>query len=439
MSHNYLKQPPNQSGAATLLVSIILLIGVTLITIFAARIGVMDQRIAGNEYRHKEAQAAADASLDQAASFIANNTSLYNGTVGGTYPWVECTGTIAAKFPCTNGGTTYDLAYDGDLTTTTTIESLQEGGTGIALSSGIESNTYLTYTSSASLGNILNAIGTGKSLDGTGDAYAQISYTQISLFTPGKVPPVMTPAINLSGSFTIVPDPNGGGPGIPISAWVTSVNTGTGSWQTCQLWGFRDGANGSGDLCSDRDDTVTWKDCNCNPDEHMSSKANGQGADIVEVSSAEYPNSAFQYLFPNLTVYEDILAQPDVVELTNCSGLDTLAEGYTKSTIVAVSGSCSVPSNTITGSREAPLILVVRDDLSINSNSDFYGIAFAFGDVSVNGTATVHGSLVSEQATNITNGGYTQVYDEFVHLSLTEDLVTVGLAKMKFSWMDIKP
>lgn len=441
MRQNNLKRLPfHQSGAATLLISIILLIGVTLITVFAARIGVMDQRIAGNEYRHKEAQAAADASLDQAASFIANNTALYNGTIGGTYAWVECTGSIATQFPCTSGGTTYNLAYDGNLTTTTTIESLQEGGMAVELASGIESNAYLTYTSSGSVGNILTAIGTGKSLDGTGDAYAQISYTQISLLTPGKIPPIMTPAINLSGSFTIIPDPNGGGPGIPVSAWVTSVNSGTGSWQTCQLWGYRDGANGSGDVCSDtRDDSVTWKDCNCNPDETMSSKKDGQGSDIVEVSAAEYPDSAFQYLFPNLTIYDDILNVPDVVPLTNCSGLDTLAAGFTKSTIVAVSGSCSVPGNAITGRRNAPIILVVRDNLSINSNSDFYGIAFAFGDVSVNGTATVHGSLVSEQPTNITNGGYTQVYDEFVSQALVDDLVNVGLAKQKYSWIDIKP
>ena len=172
----------------------------------------------------------------------------------------------------------------------------------------------------------------------------------------------------------------------------------------------------------------------------MSSKADGQGADIVEVSVSEYPDSAFQYLFPNLTVYDDILSQPNVVEVPTCAYLDTLAATFTTSTVIAVSdpNDCVIPGNAITGSRDAPIILVVERDLTINSNSDFYGIAFAFGAVSVNGTATVHGSLISEQATNLTNGGYTQVYDKFVHESLVEDLVYVDLKKQKYSWVDIK-
>jgi len=437
--NNLKRLPSHQSGAATLLVSIVLLIGVTLITIFAARVGVMDQRIAGNEYRHKEAQAAADAALDQAASFISENTGLYDGA-SSTYSWVDCTTpSIASQFPCLDSS--YELVYDPDISTTT-IESLQDGGKGVTLASGIESQTYLTYTTSNSAGNILTAIGTGKSLDGTGDAYAQVSYTRIALLTPGKIPPIMTPSIGLSGSFTIVPDPNGGGPGIPISAWVTAVGAGVGSWQTCQLWGYRDGASGSGDICSEtRNDSVTWKDCSCNPDEFMSSKADGANADIVVSDVADYPDSAFQYLFPNLTEYSNILDQPNVVEVFTCSGLDTLAATFTTSTVVAVSGpnDCSLPGNAITGSRDAPIILIVEKDLTINSNSDFYGIAFAFGDVSVNGTATVHGSLISEEATNLTNGGYTQVYDAYVHQQLVDDLTYVDLAKQKYSWIDIKP
>ena len=442
MTLNNLKRlHSHQSGAATLLVSIVLLIGVTLITIFAARVGVMDQRIAGNEYRHKEAQSAADGALDQAASYIANNTDLYNGTVTGTSPsWVNCSGSIATQFPCadSSGTTIYDLVYDS-VVSTTTIESLQEGGLAVQLSNGIESQSYLTYTTSASSGNILTAIGTGKSLDGTGEAYAQVSYSQVSLLTPGKIPPIMTPLATLSGNFTIVPDPHGGCTdpdvpkcGVPISAWVSSLTPGNGTWQTCQHWGYKD----SGTACIDSlDDAVTWKNCNCDSDEVISDK-NNLNEDLVE---GDYPSSAFTYLFPGLTVYDDILSMPGVIEVTSCSGIVALAAGFTSSKLVAVSGDCSLPSNSIIGSRDAPIILVVRDDLTLNANTDSYGLLFAFGDVSVNGTHTVHGSLVSEQATNITNGTYNQVYDELVRTSLADDLTNVGLAKQKYSWIDIKP
>jgi len=53
----------SQKGAVVLLISIVLLVGVTLITIFAARVGIIDLRISGNEYRHKESKAAAHAAL----------------------------------------------------------------------------------------------------------------------------------------------------------------------------------------------------------------------------------------------------------------------------------------------------------------------------------------------------------------------------------------
>jgi len=440
MRFNNLKQRPSrQSGAVTLFVSIVLLIGVTLITIFAARVGIMDQRIAGNEYRHKEAQAAADAALDQAASFISNNKTLYDGTVGGTYPWIACSGSLATEFPCADSSGTkiYDLAFD-PITATTTIESLQDGGLAVALASGTDSQAYITYKASGSIGNILTAIGTGKSLDETGEAYAQTSYTQINLLTPGEIPPIMTPVIKLSGSFTIVADPNGGGPGVPISAWVSTIDTsgGAASWQTCQLGSYRDGA----DICSETlDDTVTWKACSCVVGETLSDSSNPPNYDIVAVGSTDFPVSPFQYLFPALTNYNDVLTLSGTIEINDCSGLDTLAATFTKSTIVAVSGSCSIPANSIIASRDGPILLIVRDDLSVNSNTDLFGIAFGFQDVSLNGTATIHGSLIAENPTNLSTGGYTQVHDKFVLGSLSDDLEKFDLAKQKYSWVDIQP
>lgn len=430
-----------QKGAAVLLVSIVLLVGVTLVTIFAARVGVMDQRIAGNEYRHKEAKAAADAALDQAASFIANNTNLYEGTVGGTYPWVACTGVLATKFPCQNGATTYDLAYDGDLTTTTSIESLQDGTKAIELNSGISADSYLTYTNSSSVGNILNAIGKGSSLDGTGDAYAQVSYTQITLLTPGKVPPIMTPMIKLSGSFTIVADPNGGGEGVPISAWISTIDTtgGAGSWQTCQLGSYRDGA----DICSEtKDDTVTWKDCGCVVGETLSESGTPHviNYDLVEVGPGAFPDSTFRYLFPNMPDFATLRdSSIPVKKLTTCTNLVSETSGFTEASVVTVDGDCDIPAGSIVGSRDGPVLLVVSGELKINANSDFYGIALGMTKVSLNGTATVHGSLLAEDATNLSTGGYTQVYDPFVLDNIAKDLETFGLAKRKYSWIDIQP
>lgn len=436
-----------QSGAAVLLVSILLLLGVTLIVIFAARVGVMDQRISGNEYRHKEAKAAADAALDQAAAFINQNQELYEGEVGGAYSWRQCKGSsIGGDFPCSVGTTSYDLVLDAVIGTTT-IDPLQPT-LAVNLASGIEANSYIVYTTSASVGNIITAIGKGASLDGTGDAYAQISYAQVKLLTPGQIPPIMTPVVDLSGNFTIVADPNGGGSGVPISAWASTFDTsgGLGSWQTCQLGDFRDGSN---NVCSEtRDDSISWSDCACVADQHLSdSGSTGINYDIVDADSGDFPSSPFHYVFPTYNDFSDVMdaayglqsATGNGAVLTSCANIVSVAASFTESGLIAVDGDCNIPSNAIIGSRDAPVVLVVSGDLQTVGNADLYGIVLGLNEVHLGGGVTVHGSMVAEDPTKLTTGGYTQVYDEFIKESLAEDLETIGLAKRAYSWVDFQP
>ena len=51
--YNYKTFLHRQRGAAALITAVILLIGVTLVIIFAARVGILDQKVSGNEVRHK--------------------------------------------------------------------------------------------------------------------------------------------------------------------------------------------------------------------------------------------------------------------------------------------------------------------------------------------------------------------------------------------------
>jgi len=461
MNNNLNLSLKKQKGAAVLLVSIVLLIGVTLITIFAARVGVMDQRIAGNEYRHKEAKAAADAALEQAASFITHNKDLYHGSTT-SFPWVDCIGSIATQFPCANtsGTPTYDKAYDGILSTTT-IDPLQDGnGTGsaaaIPLANGANAESYLVYTASATVGNILTAIGTGFSLDGTGTAYSQISYTEVSLLTPGKIPPIMTPVIDLGGNFTIVADPNGGGSGVAVSAWVSTFDTssGIGSWQTCQLGDLRVNGSGTGDVCPETKSTsVSWGTCECVPDLTLS-KSNPltTNYDIVNVDTSDFPASPFEYIFPAYNGDFDALYTAAkgleetglgaAIETDDCSDLDTIVAGLsqTKSVLIAAkdTGTTCNPPNGIFGTRDAPIMLVIEGDLIINGNVDIYGIVVVLGTAQLSGGAVIHGSLVAEVEPTLSGGGYTQVYDEYVLASLAEDFESIGLAKQAYSWIDIR-
>jgi len=417
-----------QKGAAVLLVSIVLLIGVTLVVIFAARVGVMDQRISANDYRHKEAQAAAHAALNQAGAFAEQNSVIYGSS---SASWTNCTGAIASIFPCTINGVAYDKVYS-TLTGTTTINPLAHM---TSLSNEAPSEAYIVYLSTSS-GNLMTIVGTGKSVDETGDAMARYSLSEISALLPGQIPPIMTPIIKLSGNFTIVPDPNGAGNGVPVSAWAATfdISGGMGSWQTCHHGDYRLKVGGSYTEPCDQilTDSDSWASCDCV--DTLSSPTTTQ-YDIIEAEDGEFPPSPFAYLFSGLTLdevkeieIEGTLAQT----VPDCSSLTSNATNP----IIVVTGDCDPPSNSIIGSRDKPIILVVEGTLKLNANTEFYGIALGLSTVSLNGTTSIHGSLIAEDPTKLTTGGYRQIYDSFVVDDLFDSLKNLGLAKIKYSWID---
>jgi len=59
-----------QQGAATLIVALILLVAMTIVTIFAARSAVMEQKIYANEFRSKQAFEAAEAGLEYGIAYL---------------------------------------------------------------------------------------------------------------------------------------------------------------------------------------------------------------------------------------------------------------------------------------------------------------------------------------------------------------------------------
>ncbi len=112
-----------QRGAATLVVAIILLLGMTMTTFFGARVGVTEQRIAANDVRAKQAMAVAEALVENGIAYLENNKAFINpandpwtwtwtaaNPWNGTYwlhsdhggvQWTNCTGSTA--LPCGDG------------------------------------------------------------------------------------------------------------------------------------------------------------------------------------------------------------------------------------------------------------------------------------------------------------------------------------------------
>lgn len=417
-----------QQGAATLFVSIILLIAITLITLFAARVGVMDQRISSNELRHKIAFSSAEAGLEQAAAYLDANPVLHDGNVADG--WATCTGSTSI-FPCNVSGAELVLA--------TVI-------TGTSITASINNILPLSDSFLVKTTNNVIALGQGTSDDGTGAAIAQVTFVKTSLLTPGEVPPLMIPSGNLSGNFNIVPNPNGGGPGVPISVWAKdTLDTSGANWKTCDHGEFKDGSDVCMDAKGDGVSGDSWSSCSCSTERSNSGSVN---SDIVMYASADFPASPFVYLFGDdtsgdtfATLKPEIkaLAESTGLVLDDCTALSSNFNGLVGSALVWVTGDCLIGSNIDVGSRDKPIILVVEGDLTVNAGAEVWGILMGLDEFVLNGGPVIHGSAISESPSDLTNGTYSQVYDESVFDNLRDDTINTEIAKVSYSWRNFTP
>lgn len=408
-----------QNGAATLLVSIILLIGITLIALFATKIGVLDQKISGNEYRHKEAFSNAEAGLEQAGAYLDANPVLHDPVTAPGGGWVTCG---ASSVPCNAvNGATFVYTVDD-------IAALAE------------SDSFLVKTASNTV-----AVGVGATQDATGLAIAQVAYGKATLLSSGEVPPLMMPTGSLSGNFNIVPNPNGGGPGVPVSVWAKdTTDTSGANWKTCDLGEFKDGSN----VCMDTKSGGTsrdWLPCTCDIERSNSGNVN---EDVVLDPASKFPDSPFAYLFgagADVTAGEvaELKAEikgkaqsGDGLLLQNCTNLESQFSALVGSALVWVEGGCNIPSGSLVGSRDKPIILVVEGELRVNANSEIWGIMMGLGNFVLNGGPVIHGSAIAEIQGDLTNGTYSQVYDANVFANLRDDSINADLAKIKYSWRD---
>jgi Tfp pilus assembly protein PilX len=429
MNKSLIKTYKRQNGAAVLVISIVLLIAVTLLLIYAARVGLLDQKISGNEYRHKTAFANAEAGMEQAASFLRATPALHDGNAADG--WATCTGSTTIV-PCDIAGATQVFA------TVVVGTSITSSVDTVAAMTGSEA--FLIQTAAGT-----TAVGIGASDDGTGAAIAQVSYAKTELLTPGNIPPLMVPTGTLNGNFNIVPDPNGGGPGVPISVWAkTTLGSGTGNWKTCDHGEYKDSGAVCTDTKGDGDSGADWLACRC--DNERSNKDNLQ-EDIVLYTDADFPDSPFAYVFGAgatitaadlITLKAEIKARAEATGLllANCDSLQADFNALNRPALVWVDGDCETGAGSTIGSRDRPVILVVDGDLRINANSEFWGIVIGLGDFVLNGGPVIHGSAISENSATLTNGTYYQVYDENVFMNLREDTINTDIAKIAYSWRD---
>lgn len=348
----------NNSGNALFVVVVLLLLA-SLMGMFALNVGMFEQRASGNDLRAKLVNEVAEAGLAQGMEYLKENAALLQNPVGSPN-WRQCPAD-STEFPCGSVPPDSEVLDAAGAPVTvprrSTMYYWQGGGfdfDGSGSVSGWEQRML-------PLGNALGAVNNFPSRYGVGVVLCRVAFkdnasdptvctddpskmsptsviTLVSVGSlrdegsratltqtvsaynivnnpPGKPPVMASGSVDVTGSLQIVTNPNGGGPGVPVSVWTRRDMTKTGTPNTCYLDEFlRFGAKDSSPPTFEGETRiVVCDDCSCPVEHTLSYQSSGglqeEGIDILDTEGAaqegvnhnvrpeEFPCDLFQNVF----------------------------------------------------------------------------------------------------------------------------------------------
>lgn len=484
-----------QKGMLTTFTGVMILTLLALMMVFATQIGIFDQRISASDELQKQAFHVAESGIHHAKELLRKNPKtiadvrsnlLLNGTHGWLSDagkrWLPCAGAYA---PDADGKKTHpcygepiqarrDLMYfyshqnsmDFPVATTDLIDSDRENVTVHALlcvldidydaavpvqGQGCSTNVV---PPPAAVGEVdgtyymvtLLARGEADCVEGANCKAEALVREQVSSFggaAGGQAPSVpLTTKSSFppSGSAEIVPNPNSGGVGVPVSVWMNAnascggsvVDPSSGSWATCEAheWYGVD-ALPENYTCSGN--------CSCTRDESISYTHGSDdilGIDLVD--DPDFPCDLFKFYFgvPD-TDYEIVKGYSQV--LSDCSTLGPNSTG-----IFWISGAeCRINSNTTVGNPKTPVLLIsAATETRMNGGAKIYGVLFITDTekpnaaLYSNGTNTIYGQVIVDGALGSYTGTFQVVYNEN---AISNGAGTGGLGSVIGGWADIHP
>jgi hypothetical protein len=320
----------SQRGVATLLVTLSILVILTIIILASSNVALFEQKTATNEYRARLAEQAAEYALSIGGEYLKANVSKVSTNVAGGWlngaslHWKSCAGITDTTHVCfaepdpvvrakmyyyTNDGNPHTAGSDagldlfaqingttllpaGSLTSVGGTASFPATATVKALLCRINSPTgfkpacALSPTSGRQIA--ITLVSEGKLTDENSSAVVKETWGSINKSSfSASVPLVASGFIQFVGNFTVVAAPNAGGYGVVGSVWSPNDVDGNGSYQSCHRDDYLNGlpytelATDPG--CADN------SSCDCDT-EILSSKAAGDGEDVLDVDSNTGPN-----------------------------------------------------------------------------------------------------------------------------------------------------
>ncbi|MDX7822926.1 PilX N-terminal domain-containing pilus assembly protein [Aeromonas sp. PS2Canimalfood6] len=365
-----------QSGFTTLSVTLILMLILLALSLLVGKVLVSDRRISLNEVQYRQAVALAEQGLSDGFGRVAS------------------------------------VDWRGSVT----------------ISGALGSYTVLAQNASAAVVGgttvvpvVIRSVATLK--DGQAQAVAEAKYVSKPVVTdiPGA-PLTLAGGGGIGGTGIVLANPNGGGPGVPVSVWTDETLDGHGNWETCHAENYS-----GGNSCSD----------------NISSAKDGKKSDIKE-SDPDFPKDLVKYLFDidgTVTSGNEWWNKLGVAKVA-CNDLATTA-----AKIIMVTGNCSLPDQL--GSQSSPVVLIVKDgDITMNAKSNFSGLLFAYStptsptatptsyNIKLNGGATLNGIFVANYEMDKLNGNYLVKYDESILNAIKHGVAFKELKIVPGSWRD---
>jgi Tfp pilus assembly protein PilX len=398
-----------QHGVATLTITVIILVIVTLMVAYATKVGVLEQRMAGNEVRYKEAFAQSEAGLDFATQKFNSAFRLsYNGAQASTS--LATILTSSAVGSATEADGTSPESGEGSFTVAITP-------TAVCFPVPTPPATCATTPTSIP---VYSFVSTGLGPDGTGTATVQRQITMSHAMggRAPEVPIVVSGAVGTGGNFNVVANPNNAGQGVPVSVWSNGGITASSSSATCHIQYYE----GNNAQCSNPSGNLENITRGTNPATELTTHSSSM-PDLLP-NDPNFPADLFKFVFgiPRadwLTKKSEAIVNGQAV--SSCTPIATLDINAGNSyTLWWISGDCTFSGGDEIGSDTKPVILVIDDGaLQTSGSVKIHGIVFLFNNpdngatpsAALNGTTEIQGSFISDVGGSAMQGSYSVVYD----------------------------
>ncbi len=481
-----LRLPARQAGGLTIFSAVILLSLLTLMLVYSSQVQKAEQNVSANEYRQKLAFHAAESAADQVMEYmLANNFRILSAEVdavsdgsGGarsgwfetlTGVWAACPANPTATHPCGGdipaGGLASSYFYDDPATTTAnSFDTLPINLNVLPADTTARVSAVICRIDFANPGaGCMTAPSAGDDVSQGAFVITLLSYgytdcsnpadfstcrvtstiavpiTSISLARGSPAVPLTTrTTFPPTGTAEIVPNPNAGGIGVPVSVWANANPScsdgaallGSGSWATCEFHEWYE----SDEIPSDM--VCPSASCSCSQSEAISYTVGPEdmlGIDLLEDTA--FPCDLFEFYF-GVPRSEYQLVKSTAKIISDCSSLDQYSQG-----VYWVSGpECRLNGTTAIGSPTRPVMLIsAAGTTTFTGNNHIFGVVFVT-DVEVpgavwaaSGTNIVYGSAIIDADLDAFLGTFKIIYNEDITLLIAG---FTGIGALSGGWRD---